>query len=292
MRADQVRSPLPVGHDVRVEPGIAYDTAGELTSIGSELLPLLADLPVDAVEICRVVQSLLLSPDGATALKLPEARHAEREIRDASQILATLVALEPAPVIVRRAPEDRVVGTCRHFAVLGCALLRYRGIAARARCGFAGYFVPGKYVDHWIVEVRDLATHRWIRIDVEWLGVPIVGNPENLAPGEFLTGGEAWTLCRAGGADPVNFGVHGVDHAWGIGEIRGNAIRDLAALNKVEMLPWDEWGRMDASYKGETGPEYDALIDTAAATCASDDPMALRSLYASEDLSVPQPLIR
>ena len=50
-------------------------------------------------------------------------------------------------------------------------------------------------------------------------------------------------------------------HAWGPAEIRGNAIRDLAALRKLEMLPWDEWGRMTASYQGKTGPDYDALMD-------------------------------
>jgi len=57
------------------------------------------------------------------------------------------------------------------------------------------------------------------------------------------------------------FGVHEVEHAWGIGEVRGNAVRDLAALNKVEMLPWDEWGRMDASYRGETGADYRKRIE-------------------------------
>jgi len=57
------------------------------------------------------------------------------------------------------------------------------------------------------------------------------------------------------------------------------------------MLPWDEWGRMHASYDGETGPEYDDLMDTIATTCASDDPAALRALYASEDLAVPPALI-
>jgi hypothetical protein len=30
------------------------------------------------------------------------------------------------------------------------------------------------------------------------------------------------------------------------------------------MLPWDEWGRMDASYQGQTGPDYDELLDTIA----------------------------
>ncbi|WP_230620860.1 MULTISPECIES: hypothetical protein [Nocardiaceae] len=48
---------------------------------------------------------------------------------------------------------------------------------------------------------------------------------------------------------------------WGAAEIRGNAVKDLAALNKVEMLPWDEWGRMTDAYEGKTGAEYDLLLD-------------------------------
>ena len=62
-------------------------------------------------------------------------------------------------------------------------------------------------------------------------------------------------------------------------------------MNKVEMLPWDEWGRMEASYRGDTGPEYDALIDAVATTCASDAPSAIRDTYGSEDLSVPPSMI-
>ena len=275
-----------------VPTDIAYDTPGELTVIAPELAPQLADLPTDAIELCRVAQSLVLSPEGANALGLSEDRVAEKSIRSANEILTTLVALDPTHLVATRRLEHRVVGTCRHFTIMSCALLRYRGIAARARCGFATYFVPGKYVDHWIVECRDPSGTRWVRIDSEMLGLPVVTAPEDLAPGEFLTGGEAWRWCRDGGVDPMSFGVHGVAHAWGIGEIRGNAIRDLAALNKLEMLPWDEWGRMDASYRGETGPDFDALIDTVAATCASDDPTAIRALFATEDLSVPQSMIR
>ena len=271
---------------------VTYKTPGKLTAIDRELLGHLTELPTDALELCRVAQSLVISPEGAEALHLPEARRAERSIRAATDILSTLVALDSTPLAVVRPLDHRVVGTCRHFTLVSCALLRYRGIAARARCGFATYFVPGKYVDHWIVECWSHSQARWVRIDSEMLGLPIVTSPDDLAPGEFLTGGEAWVLCREGGVDPALFGVHGVPHAWGVGEIRGNAIRDLAALNKVEMLPWDEWGRMDASYKGETGPDFDQLIDVVAATCASDDVSALRALYASEDLSVPQSMIQ
>jgi hypothetical protein len=74
---------------------------------------------------------------------------------------------------------------------------------------------------------------------------------------------------------------------WGPAEIRGNAIRDLAALNKVEMLPWDEWGRMTESYRGETGDDYDELLDTVAAVCAAADPAAVASLSARDELRVP-----
>ena len=123
------------------------------------------------------------------------------------------------------------------------------------------------------------------------LGRGIVDHPEDLAPGQFLTGGEAWALHRSGSIDPDTFGVAGVDYAWGVGEIRGNAIRDLASLSKLEMLPWDEWGRMDASYKGLTGSEYDTLMDRVAEACTSDDPATISRVYRSEDLAVPQQMI-
>jgi hypothetical protein len=68
-------------------------------------------------------------------------------------------------------------------------------------------------------------------------------------------------------------------------------IRDLAALAKTEMLPWDEWGRMTASYRGETGDDYDELMDEVADVCAAAEPAAVSSLYGSADLQVPPELI-
>ena len=57
------------------------------------------------------------------------------------------------------------------------------------------------------------------------------------------------------------------------------------------MLPWDEWGRMDASYKGQTGADYDELLDTIADVCAGDDPSAVADLYERDELRVPPGLI-
>jgi hypothetical protein len=163
-------------------------------------------------------------------------------------------------------------------------------VAARARCGFATYFQPGQGLDHWITEYWHEQDKRWVRIDSEILGRSVLAEPEDLRPGQFLTGGEAWRAFREGDIDAAKFGVYGTGN-WGPAEIRGNALRDLAALNKVEMLPWDEWGRMSASYKGQTGSDYDGLLDTVADVCAADDPSALAELYASDELRVPKELI-
>ncbi len=57
------------------------------------------------------------------------------------------------------------------------------------------------------------------------------------------------------------------------------------------MLPWDEWGRMDASYRGETGADYDELMDAIADVCATEDLSAIATVYAHADLPVPCTLI-
>lgn len=274
----------------RMTDGIDYITPGPLTDLGSVSPSLLEGIAGEPTEICRPVHALVIQPSDAKALDMPAERFSENQVRPASKLIDALLALDQAPLDVPRQPGRRVIGTCRHFAVIGCALLRYRGIAARARCGFATYFQPGQGLDHWITEYWDDGAARWVRVDSEILGQPTLARPEDLRPGEFLTGGEAWAAFRDGQIDAAQFGVHGTEN-WGPAEIRGNAVKDLAALNKVEMLPWDEWGRMEASYKSETGADYDQLIDTIAAVCASDDLSAIADLYSCDELKVPSELI-
>ncbi|GAA1582071.1 transglutaminase-like domain-containing protein [Actinoplanes couchii] len=268
--------------------GIDYAAAGPLTDLGTVHRAALDDLPEDPVAVCALAHRLVIQPTDAGQLDLPPGRFSENQLRPAASLIRVLLTLDPAPLAAGRPAEQRVIGTCRHFAVLTCALLRHRGIAARARCGFATYFQPGFGLDHWVVEYR-LPSTDWVRADPEAMGLSVLANPEALVPGQFLTGGEAWAAFRAGRLDATRFGVHGTEN-FGPAEIRGNAVRDLAALNRVETLPWDEWGRMDASYQGRTGADYDHLIDTVATTCAGGDPAALVALYKSEDLEVPPAL--
>ncbi|BEL03196.1 hypothetical protein Q0Z83_013870 [Actinoplanes sichuanensis] len=268
---------------------IDYAAGGPLTDLSSVGRGALADLPEDPIAISRLVHRLVIQPHDAGRLELPPGRFDENQIRPAARLVRTLLDLDPSPLTVPRPPERRVIGTCRHFAVLACALLRHRGIAARARCGFATYFQPGLGLDHWVIEFSTDG-RSWVRADPEAMGLTVLPTPEALVPGQFLTGGEAWAEFRAGRLDPARFGVWGTEN-FGPGEIRGNAIRDLAALNRVETLPWDEWGRMEASYQGHTGADYDALLDTVAATCAADEPAGTAALYRTADLEVPTALI-
>ena len=265
---------------------IDYSSPGPLTTLRPDQLRVADGLPDDPVALCRAVQSLVIQPHDAVAAGVPDERLAERNLRPVHALLDALVALDPSPLTEPRAPEHRVVGTCRHFALIGTALLRLKGIAARARCGFGAYFVEGRHVDHWIVEHRLAGQDRWIRTDLEHLDREWPARVEDLRPEEFRTGGEAWSWYRTGAVDGEHFGVLGVDFAWGAGEIRANAIRDLAALNKLEMLPWDEWSQMEASFRNEAGAEFDALMDQIA---DPDDPEAL---YRTADLAVPPELIR
>ena len=56
-----------------------------------------------------------------------------------------------------------------------------------------------------------------------------------------MVAGDAWARCRKGEADPTKFGIEFVN-LRGLWYIAGNVVRDIAALNKVELLPWDIWG--------------------------------------------------
>lgn len=274
-----------------MEAVLDYTSPGPLTGIDRVDLLALEPLVAEPAGICRTVPHLVIQPTDAQSLNLPADRFDENQIRPASVLFERLLALDPAPLTTSREPDKRVIGTCRHFAVMSCALLRYRGIAARVRCGFATYFQPGQGVDHWITEYWDDDSLRWIRIDSEILGLNVLPHAHDLRPGDFLSGGEAWLAYRRGEIDASQFGVYGTQN-WGPAEIRGNAVKDLAAMNKVETLPWDEWGRMTDAYDGKTGAEYDLLLDDIAEVCDSDDPVAVRALYDHKDLRVPENLIR
>lgn len=262
-----------------------YATPGPLTVLDGWDAAL-AGMPTDPVEVARVVQGLVVHVHmaGFYGVELTPEREWETQTRAAHDVVRLLLERDPRPLAEARPPADRFPGNCRHLSTLTVALLRRAGIPSRTRCGFAGYFEPGKWVDHWVVEHWD--GERWVTLDAqvdsrqrELFGLE--ADPADLPPGFFLRAGEAWQRCRSGEEDGERFGILDM---WGRWFIPSNVARDLAALNKVEVLPWDGWG------DGLAGPDDppDALVDEVAGLTLSDDLAAIRERYASDpDLRVP-----
>lgn len=71
-----------------------------------------------------------------------------------------VLTMDTRPLAAARPPEQRLVGVCRHFATLLGAMLRAKGLPARARCGFGSYFNPGYVDDHWVCEYWNAAQAR------------------------------------------------------------------------------------------------------------------------------------
>lgn len=248
-----------------------------------------AALPDDAGGLARVLQGLLIHehmPDfyGVT---LSDRQRGEPHVRGAEQILERIAVHDPRPLAQARPPGERFAGCCRHYTLMHVAMLRNKGIAARARCGFGAYFVKDMFIDHWVTEYFNEAQQRWVLVDSQ-IDAPqratfgIDFDTMDVPREKFLVAGNAWRLCRDGKADPQAFGVLDMFGLW---FIASNVIRDVAALNNREMLPWDVWGAMTL-----VDAEIDfAFIDRLAALSSrpDDDPEALRAAYDDSRVAVP-----
>ncbi len=209
---------------------------------------------------------------------------------------------EPALARPRPAP-DRFVGCCRDATVLFLALARHKGIAARARVGFAAYIIPGWLVDHVVAEVWDAAEGRWRLVDPEMEGSwtpEFNGHPVSwldLTSEEFVTGPRAWQAARAGQSDPAR---HVVSPDLDIPVLRGwpflahQVTHDLAALAKAEMLLWDGWG-MELGHGPGPVPEADAAVLDEVSARTADPGAALDDITAlaqRDGLRVPPTITR
>ncbi len=211
-------------------------------------------LPQKLERLVGIVQGLIIHRDAVDlyGLEVSGKRAMEAQTRYVEKILRRILELDNSKIKQARKPDKKFVGICRDFAILFCAILRHKGIPARIRCGFADYFISGKYEDHWICECWNIEKEKWMLVDPEIDKVisvryDISFSPLDVPREHFLTAGSAWQMCRNGGVNADNFGVSMID-IKGLWFIRSNVIRDLAALNKIEVLPWDYWGLSDKDF--------------------------------------------
>lgn len=256
----------------------------------------LGALPSDPRELATVVRGLLIHRNEGDLFgyPIPEDRRKKNESRYVADILRILDTRRAMALTVERRPADRFVGTGRDFALILCAFLRHTGTPARVRCGYGTYLTPGFHEDHWVTEYWG-ADFGWRLADAQlasreaMAAYQIPFDPMRVPRDDFLVGGEAWQACRLGFRDPETFGVSGSVRATGMMAVRAGVVRDLAALNKVEVLPWEVWGIAEAAEE-DLGAAERELLDTIAKVESRGGPHAeLRRLYLEHSaLRVPE----
>lgn len=261
---------------------------------------LLDGAPTGWEPLCSVAPNVILHFFFADALEspLPPERVDDRRARPLCKILERIAAIDPRPLSQERPPQGRFSGSCRDFALLTCGLLRQAGVPARLRAGFAGYFTPGFYEDHWLCEAWDRQEGRWRLLDAELDSVvserfSIAIDPRDVPRDAFLTAGDAWRLCRNDPGFGDRFGVSfvGISGGW---FLAGSLLRDLAALNKVELQPWDHWSfSVEVSDAGAIPAEREALLEQIAEATSGPAPDLgrVRALYERSDLKVPERVV-
>ncbi|NJL53964.1 transglutaminase domain-containing protein [bacterium] len=273
-----------------------YATPGPLTDPGKHS-DRLRGLPDDVDQLVKVVHQLGIYDVFASdfyGVKLADERVADIHLRSAESMLDAVFAVHDQPLTARRTPEQRIGCRCHAFTKFILTLLRAKGIPARARCGFAVYFGPGQYEDHWVCEYWNTAEGHWVLVDAQMDEVwqeklnmhwDVLDVPRD----RFLVAADAWTRCRNGEANPEHFGISFYEDMNGWWFIAGNLVRDAAALNKMEMLPWDVWGAMPIR-EALTEEQFTYFDQLAELTRMPDDTFGeLRARYHSDDgLRVPQ----
>lgn len=277
-----------------------YLAAGPFTDPGrySTLLSRIVErVGPEPAALAGAVRDLMVHVYWREAYGLPkdEARtNAETRLRRLEERLARLTELARESGLDPAGPlplGNRVIGNCRDFSLFFTALLRRTGVPARCRCGFATYFLPDHFEDHWIVERWDESRKLWIASDPQ-LDTTMIEkcrvsfDPLELPPGAFVSGGAAWLACRAG-ADSSKYGIFELS---GIDFVKGDFILDLHALAARELLPWDFWGLMGKPFK-ELSPAELELLDRLApdALLGADlDPGEATSLVSDPRLGLPR----
>ena len=250
---------------------------------------LLESLPSQVHELADMVRGLCIYDVVAEDFyghRVSAERQQEIHLRHIEPMLDRVLALDQH--LGPRPPSKRLVGRCHHYALLLTSMLRAHGIGARMRGGFARYFNPGYFEDHWVCEYFDVRTSRWVLVDAQFDDVwrkklALKFDPDDIPRSEFLVAAQAWNACRREGADGSRFGIE-FAKLRGLWFIAGSLVRDLAALNRAEMLPWDTWGAQpqpDAKLDAAQLAFFDQLAQLTLAP--ESNFQALRTLYESDD---------
>jgi len=151
-------------------------------------------LPESLDELCILIKNQLIHPFdlGKYAEVIPKNRaYEDQELPTVSLMLKELIKRNENGLVASRKPEEKLVVACVHHSMLLASILRYQGIPARIRAGYAKYIggQKGIRVTHAICEVWDKEDSEWILVDPDRQRI-------NFPRHEFEFAYETWNHLR------------------------------------------------------------------------------------------------
>jgi hypothetical protein len=255
-----------------------FATSGPFTESGVHLKAI-QQLPNDIEKLTEIVQGLSIHMFTAKefySTKLDQTRiENEAHIRHFDKLLDKVMELDNSSLEVSRQPGKRIVGVCHHFSKLLTGFIRAKKIPARMRYGFGNYFNAGYFEDHSICEYWNEEEKRWVIVDPQfdriWIkNLGIQHNVLDVPNDKFFKPAESWLLCRKGKLDPYQFGIFQPEMR-GLWFIAGNLVKDVASLQKQELLQWDSWSGMPRPNNSMTNKKTLKFFDELAELMAQPD---------------------
>ncbi len=139
--------------------------------------------------------------------KMPWWKQPEDDILPtAAAMLAELYFRDKRGFIPNRAPEHKLILTCRNTAIIMAAILKSKGIPTRVRAGFAPYFEVNQTDDHWINQYWNDNERRWVTIDVDGsLSLADDFDPYDVPNRKFNFAAKSWLDIREDKVDANRF---------------------------------------------------------------------------------------
>jgi len=170
--------------------------------------------------------------------QIPLKRLSDIETRYVEKMLEKIIALDNAELIKERALDKRIVGSCRDYATLFCAILRYHGIPARTRVAFSAFYFKQYYHDEVILEYWNEAKQRWCLVDTRVtephikrqklvINFDLLDVPRH----QLIISRLAWQMLRKCPSHADKFCGGDKTKNKGIWYVRDRLIQDFAALD-------------------------------------------------------------
>lgn len=189
------------------------------------------NLPDSLLDLCRLIRSQYINYgvelDNYRELFPKERWNESAKYQTVKSALEGLLSYDSRGLVKDRKPENRLMLICRDNALLLASILKYRGIPARVRYGFAPYLIPGFHANHVICEVWNKKENRWMLVDPSADMVDF--NRE-----EFDFGYDVWLKMQKKEIDPKLYGMPGRDKFNGSPIMTTVVCYDLASILGAE----------------------------------------------------------